>query len=102
MKCLKQSEQLVESLFTSAGRMIVSSAHLNAALNRDFLTPLSLFPRVPSLILLADTHFEQHCSRRLYDRVRVGSVTSFSKNNFQFLAYYVESDQLEESQVRVE
>lgn len=99
---LKQNSELSDNFFTSVGRMMVSSMHLNATINRSFYSPLSLFPQVPQLILMADNQYNRYTSTSLYDcSINFSTITSFTRNEYQFVVYYVNCNQLEESQVNL-
>src|SRR5699024_8653833 len=93
----------MESFLGSLGKLMVSSAHLQAGLNRAYLNSLSLFPQIPNFILCADARFGA-CQQVpiCNDQVRLGIVGSFSRDaGGQFACYYVDTNVLEESQVSV-
>jgi len=94
------NERNLNSFLNCIGKTIANTAHLQAGINRNYLTSLSLFPQIPDLILYADASFDRHAITTLHDTVQFATMGSFSKNGrFQFLCYYVQSNQLEESQV---
>lgn len=89
------------SLLPLLSRLWLYSGHLTAGLNRNFLNPLSLFPRVPDTILIPADRFDTCQPYSSLSESQLATVCSFSRHQHQFVVYYARANRLEESQISV-
>ncbi|KPM03766.1 DNA polymerase epsilon subunit 2-like protein [Sarcoptes scabiei] len=90
----------IKNLFESIARLSIANAHLTSGIDRNYSSVLSLLPKIPDLILLSDNHLCKNSHCQPFDRnSKYATTTSFSRDSFQFLVYYVQSNELEESQI---
>lgn len=90
-----------EELFETMKQIIMSNAHLSAGIDRNFHSSMNLWHR-PDLLVLADTEaignrYEYNLSKP--SDTSFMTLPSFSRQSYQFKVYYINSGEIEESQV---
>ena len=91
----------VDEFINSLGRLIVSNGHLCSGTNRSFLNSLSLLPQLPDAVLIGNSSLDHFNQKSIFDSVILTTSLSFTKNNFQFLCYYVQENVFEESEINI-
>lgn len=90
-----------EELFDIAKQIMLSNGHLSAGISKAYHSSMNLWHR-PDLLILADTEaignrYDYNSSRS--DDTSFATVPSFSRSFNQFKVYYVNTGEIDDSQV---